>query len=296
MPILKQEAIKIAYETFGDPKDPCIVFVMGIGGQLIQWAVDFLQKIADQKFYVLCFDNRDVGLSSYYDHLPTPQLMDVIALMQQGQSITVPYTLSDMALDIKKLLDGLNIKKAHLFGVSMGGMIAQVFCSEYPDRVLSLTCMITTSSDPHLSPPKPEVLNWFFAPSPKVEDAGAYVDRYMQIYKIYNPVLSAQEEQEASKMAEQSYLRAYHPEGGQRQMLAIMAARPRGESLKKLKIPSLIIQGALDPFVGPDHGQYLSECLLGSRLEIIKNMGHGLPRSVQPKLINLLAGFLKDLS
>ena len=163
MPIIKSERdVSICYEFFGDPSNPCVIFIAGITGQLISWPDSIIQGLVNAGFYVVTFDNRDVGLSSYYDHLDTPPLSAAIAAIKQGKMFNPPYTLNDMAQDIVILMDQLTVTKAHIVGISMGGQIAQIFAIEHPDRILSLTCIATSSGDPELPPPNPEVMDFFF--------------------------------------------------------------------------------------------------------------------------------------
>ncbi len=153
---------------------------------------------------------------------------------------------------------------------------------------MSLTCIATTSGDTHLPPPKPAVINWFFGPRPPVTDVASYVTQAMEIFRIYNPGCDQHEQAAATARAEAAYLRAYHPAGGQRQLLAIIAATPRGALLRQLQIPSLVIQGDCDPFVSTEHGEFLAQCLQGSTLVTLENVGHGLPIKICGRVVEML--------
>ncbi len=284
MPILKQNNKAICYETFGNAKNPCVILIMGTVGQLIAWPKSITQGLVDLGYYVITFDNRDVGLSSYYDHLPTPSLAETMAAMQQGQKITVPYTTCDMAEDVLDLIQGLHIDKAHIVGISMGGEIAQIFALNHPMYTLSLTCIGSSSRDSDLPPPKPEVMNLFFGPKPIITDAESYINSRMQSYLVYNHPEDINEP-EARELYRQEYQRAYHPEGSQRQLLAMIFVEPRGERLKQLAIPSLVIHGDNDPAIPLECGKHLAACLPRSHLLIIKNMGHGLPEKACAEMV-----------
>lgn len=288
MPILKRNNIVICYEAFGNANNPCVILITGITGQLIDWPSEIIQGLVNKGFYVIAFDNRDVGLSSYYDHLATPTLIEALAVIQQqSAAFQPPYTLNDMAADIIHLMDGLNITKAHIVGGSMGGQIAQIFALEHVERILSLTCMSTSSGDPNLPPPKPEVLDLFFAPRTPVKDLESYIANRIKVHKIYDHPEDFDEQQVRIK-AEKSYLRAYHPEGNQRQLMVMMFAAPRGKKLQQLQVSSLIIHGDCDPVVPIEHGEQLAKCLVNSRLVIIKNMGHSLPKKTYTQITDSL--------
>lgn len=277
----------ICYKTFGNPKNPCIILIMGIGGQLIHWPIEFTQGLADKNFYVVTFDNRDSGLSQYYDHLETPDINNFIESLQQGKPVSPPYTLEDMASDIILLMDKLNIKKAHIAGISMGGIIAQITALEYPERVLSLTCIASTSGDQNLPPAKPEVLACFFAPQKQAEDLNSYLENKIKLYKIYNHPDHI-DENKLRELYTKTYHRSHNPSGFKRQLMAMICARPRVERLKRLTIPCLVIHGDYDPTFPLEHGKHLAEILPNAHFEIIPNMGHGLPESLCLKIVGII--------
>jgi pimeloyl-ACP methyl ester carboxylesterase len=283
----------ICYKTFGAPTNPCIILIMGLGGQLINWPTEITQGLADKGFYVITFDNRDAGLSSYYDDLKTPEIMEAMLAKKMGMKVSLPYTLEEMAADVLVLMDGLDIQKAHMVGVSMGGMISQLLALHFPERVLSLTCIASTSSDPDLPPATPEVFALFFTGIGVKEDIESAVNHRMQIHKVYNHPDDVNEDA-VRKHFVMSYQRAYHPEGFKRQLLAIIFAKPRVEALKQLKIPTLIIHGDYDPAFPVEHGKQLAELIPNSHLEIIEKMGHGFPESAYEKLVGLIARHCKQ--
>lgn len=281
------KSFPICYETFGNPSNPCVILIMGISGQLIHWPNKFTQGLVRKGFYVVTFDNRDAGLSQYYDHINAPSLTEAIVAKQQGRDLKSPYTLNDMAADVILLMKKLCIPKAHLVGISMGGIIAQLVAIEYPKFVLSLTCIASTSGDPNLPPAKPEVLAFFFSPRRQDEDIETAVTNKMQLHRIYNHPDHIDEDI-IRKLYIKTYNRSHKPSGFKRQLLALIAAEPRGEKLKRLQVPSLIIHGDYDPVFPLEHGKELAKCLSNSHLEIIAKMGHGLPECLCDKIVDLI--------
>lgn len=277
----------ICYKTFGKSTDPCLILIMGLGGQLINWPTEITHGLANKGFYVITFDNRDAGLSSSYDQLKTPEIMEAILAKKLGIALSVPYTLEDMAADVLVLMDGLGIRKAHMVGISMGGMISQILALHHPERVLSLSCIASTSGDSALPPAKPSVLALFFIERSPTEEVEAVVNHRMKLHKLYNHPDDINESQ-VRKHFVISYQRAHHPQGFKRQLLAILSAKSRVEPLKQLKIPTLIIHGAGDPAFPVEHGQQLAELISNSQLEIFEKMGHGLPASSYEKLLTLI--------
>lgn len=290
---LERNAISICYKTFGIPTDPCIILIMGLGGQLINWPPEIPQGLADKGFYVIIFDNRDIGLSSYYDNLKAPELLEAVIAKEQGRTFEPPYTLEAMVSDIIVLMDGLKIKKAHIVGISMGGMLGQILALQYPERVLSLVCIATTSGDPHLPPAKSKVLELFFARREIAENMESVIDHRMQIHKLYNHPSDVNERKTRAHFI-LSYQRAHHPDGFRRQLLAIIFAKPRAERLKQLKIPTLIIHGDYDPAFSIEHAKQLAELIPNAHLQIIEKMGHGLPPSASKKIVELIANHCRQ--
>ena len=286
MPYYKQTGRKIYYETFGNSQNPCLVLISGLGAQLIHWPEEITQGLGKKGYYIVTFDNRDVGLSSYYDHLKPLPLSQAVEIKKQQQNYCPPYTLREMADDIILLLDALRIDQAHIAGISMGGMIAQMMALEYPGRLSSLTCIATTSSDPNLPLSKPEVLRHFFSP-PKNADLESYVSHSLELYRVFQDP-EYRNEDEARMIYTKAYQRAYHPEGAHRQFLAIMFSEPRHEKLKSVSLTSLIIHGDDDPAFSLEHAEQLQQCLNG-RLEIIKKLGHGLPQKLRSTLVELIS-------
>lgn len=281
----------VYFETFGDVKNPCLILINGIGGQLIHWPSKLIADLINQDFFVVIFDHRDVGLSQYYDHLETPGIFAALKAKQEGKIFYPPYTLCDMAYDVIRLMNKLNIQNAHIAGFSMGGMIAQILALEYSSRIKSVIYIATSTGDSHLPPTTPEVMAFFFSPKKEFEDLETYVSIRTELYKIYNHPDYFNEE-ETREFHRQAYERAYHPEGFKRQLLAIITSEPRGALLQQVQIPSLIIHGDYDPAFPLEHGKFLASSLPNSQLEIIKKMGHGIPGQMINQIVPLIRTFL----
>lgn len=288
------KSFPICYETFGDPNNPCIILIMGLGGQLITWPSTLTQGLVEKGFYVITFDNRDAGLSRHYDELGVPDFNELMIAKQQGKTINPPYTLEDMAADVITLMNELHISKSHIAGMSMGGIIAQYVALNYSDRVLSLTCIATTTNDPHLPPATPEILEYFVTAANNTQTSSfeSLVDNKIKIFKIYDHP-DYFDEEKAREYVKISLKRANDPNGFKRLLFAMISTKPTTDKLKQLKIPCLIIHGDYDPVFSLAHGKELAALITGSRLEVIEKMGHGLPDIFCKKIVDLMTNFLQ---
>ena len=286
---------KLCYETAGRKSDPCIVLIMGIGGQLIHWSDAFFHGLANYGFYVVRFDNRDAGLSAYIDQTDLPELQEFIAALKSGAKIAPPYSLKDMARDVIELLDVLQIKQAHFLGTSMGGIIAQLASIYFPQRVLSLICIASTSSDPGLPPARPEVMKLFFTRQESEQSMASVVENRIRLHQIYHHP----DHVDINKIRElyrKTYLRSNRPDGFRRQLFAMICLEPRVEQLKALRLPTLIIHGDYDPVFTVEHGRHLQQCIQGSQMIVVKDMGHGIPDCYCMELVDAINAFLKKTS
>ena len=235
--------VELAYDTFGDPSSPPMLLIMGLGAQMIRWDEAFCQAIAAQGRWVIRFDNRDVGLSTKFDEAGVP---DVMALVQ-GKPTDVPYKLKDMADDAIGLFDALGIKTADVVGVSMGGMIAQTIAIHYPDRVRTLTSIMSSTGNPSLPQPTPEAMSVLLAPP--VSNRTDYINNSLKSAKVLHGPTYPLNEEYVHNYAGVSYDRCYHPQGFSRQLGAILTSGSRHEALGNVKIPTLVIHGDVDPLV-----------------------------------------------
>jgi pimeloyl-ACP methyl ester carboxylesterase len=274
--------VELTYDTFGDPTSPPMLLIMGLGAQMIRWDDAFCQAIAAQGRWVIRFDNRDVGLSTKFDEAGIPNIMTLI----QGQRSDVPYKLKDMADDAVGLLDSLGVESAHVVGVSMGGMIAQTMAIHYPERVRTLTSIMSSTGNPELPQPKPEAMEVLL--TPPVSNRNDYITNQLKAAKVLHGPTYPLDEDYVRNYAERSYDRCYHPQGYSRQLAAVLASERRDESLANVKVPTLVMHGDRDPLVPVDGGKDTAKSIPGAKLVIIEGMGHSFPTEKVPKILQEL--------
>jgi len=274
--------VEIVYDTFGDPSAPPMLLIMGLGAQMIRWDEAFCQAIAAQGRWVIRFDNRDVGLSTKFDEAGIPDVMSLI----QGKPTDTPYKLKDMADDAVGLLDELGIKEADIVGVSMGGMIAQTIAIHYPDRVRTLTSIMSSTGNPSLPRPKPEAMAVLL--SPPVSNRDEYISNSVESSRVLHGPTYPLDEDYVRKLAGHQYDRCYNPQGFTRQLGAVLASGSRNEELGKVKIPTLVIHGDVDPLVPVEAGKDTAKSIPDSKLVIIEGMGHSFPTEAVPKILQEL--------
>ena len=271
---------------------PVILLVMGMGMQLVAWPAPFIQALVDAGYRVLRHDNRDVGLSEHFDALAKPHLIWESLKFKFGWALHPPYSVSDMAADALGVLDALGVAQAHVLGVSMGGMIAQRMALAAPDRVLSLTSVMSSSGAPGLPQARPEVLRVLLSrPSGRSEQA--VVDHYVRLFQTIGSPGYPTPVPQLRAQIELAVTRGYDPVGTMRQMLAVMADVSRAAQLASLRVPTLVLHGKADPLLPFAHGQDTARRISGTRLVGIEGMGHDLPPAVVERL---LAELLPHLS
>ncbi|HEX6654064.1 MAG TPA: alpha/beta fold hydrolase [Thermoleophilaceae bacterium] len=274
--------VDIVYETIGDPSDPPMLLVMGLGMQLIHWDLELCEQLAERGFHVIRFDNRDSGLSTKVE-APVPNVMRLMA----GLPTTVPYLLSDMAADAFGLLDHLGIERAHVVGTSMGGMIAQQMAIEAPERVLSLASMMSTTGDRVVGTPKLRV--WSVLTRRAPTDRDAYIEYFARVFRmIGSPAYRAGEER-VRELAGATYDRGHHPAGTARQLAAVLASGSRTAALRELDVPAVVIHGEADPLLPVRGGRATANAVPGAELITIPGMGHDLPKELWPTFVDAIA-------
>jgi pimeloyl-ACP methyl ester carboxylesterase len=279
MPIAASNGIEICYDTFGDPADPTILLVMGLGSQMIHWPDDFCGALAARGHRVVRFDNRDTGESTRFDGGASPSVRAAIG----GGDVEVPYLLSDMADDAVGLLDHLAVDRAHVFGVSMGGMIAQTIAIRHPDRVASLTSVMSTTGDPDVGSPTAEAMAALMAPPATTRDD--YVDVVVHHSHVWgSPGLF--DEDRLRDTAGRAWDRGYDPAGTARQLVAILSSGSRSADLAQLAVPTLVIHGTADTLVQPSGGERTAEVIPDAKLLVVEGMGHDLAPPLWPRLID----------
>ena len=282
---------RLCYETFGSKDDPALLLIMGLGAQMILWDDPFCQTLASHGYYVIRFDNRDIGRSS---SLAEPVRIDLPTLMMQamqGRPIASPYKLVDMARDAAGLLDHLGIAAAHVVGASMGGMIAQEQAMTLPGRVLSLTSIMSSTGARGLPGPTQEAAAVLMAPSPDGRDA--YIAAFCRNWRVLRAGSFREDEAIDPARAARMWERGINPAGAARQLLAIFASGDRTSRLGGVRAPTLVIHGAVDPLVPLAAGRATASAIPGARLLVIATMGHALPRAIWPEVIGAIVANCK---
>jgi pimeloyl-ACP methyl ester carboxylesterase len=273
--------VELVYETIGDPADPTMLLVMGLGTQLIHWELEFCEGLAERGFHVIRFDNRDAGLSTKID-APVPNVMKAMA----GFPITAPYLLEDMANDSFGLLDQLGIDRAHVTGVSMGGMIAQTMAITRPERVLSLGSMLSTTGDRRVGTPKLRVWSVLMRRAPQQRDR--FIEYFVRVFRMIGSPRYPVDEERIRERAAETYDRCHHPAGTARQLAAILASGSRTAGLRRLDVPTVVVHGKDDPLVPFRAGAATARAIPGAELVAIPGMGHDLPRELWGRIADAL--------
>jgi pimeloyl-ACP methyl ester carboxylesterase len=279
--------IAIEYELSGPQDGPVLLMIHGVGAQLIRWPPALIERFERAGFRTLRFDNRDVGLSSHLNHLGIPDIAAIVAARSAGQVPDLPYTLSDMAADTVGLLDALDIASAHILGVSLGGMIAQVMANEHRARVLSLNLFMTQSGNPDLPPSDPAALAILSkrSPDPK-QDREAFLSHQVALNRALGSPAYPAPEAELRAFAALAADRAYNPAGPARQLAAARGAPDRRPQLRQLSVPTLVVHGGDDPLFPPECGTDLARSIAGSWLLEPGGMGHDLPAELIDLFVN----------
>ncbi len=285
---VKTNNVEIVYDTFGDRTCPAMLLIMGLSAQMIIWDDEFCARLADRGFWVIRFDNRDVGRSTKLDSLGIPDFKN----MFNGKGVSAPYSLRDMAKDTIGLLDALGVARAHVVGVSMGGMIAQILGMEYPHRVSTLTIIMSSTSNPLLPPPTPGALQFLLRPFPL--EKKKYVEHFIEMWHVLNGSNLPIDEGLLRKLGERTYERGISVAGSARQLAAVLSASSRKEKLASVKIPTLVIHGESDPLLPLKCGEDVAGSIPGSKLKTIPGMGHALPPAVWDEVIDAIQGHARS--
>jgi pimeloyl-ACP methyl ester carboxylesterase len=278
--------IDVAYERFGDPRWPPVLLVMGLATQMLGWPDDFCSELVARDLHVVRFDNRDVGLSTHLDDAPPPDIEAALS----GDTSSASYTLSDMAADTVGLLDALALDSVHIVGASMGGMIAQTVVVEHPERVRSLTSIMSTTGDQAVGQARPEALAALL--SPPATSRQEAIDRTVAIFQVIGSPGFELDEGDLRERAGLSYDRADDPVGVARQLLAIVASGDRTARLGSISVPTLVLHGAADPLVDVSGGRATAQAVPGSELVVMNGMGHDLPRALWPEMAARIAALV----
>ena len=270
MPYASHGDARLYYETFGDPASPALLLINGLGSQCINYKTEWCQMFVDEGFFVIRFDNRDVGLSSKFD----------------GATGDPPYTLSDMAGDALAVLDAVGVSRAHVVGFSMGGMIVQKLAIEHPERLRSITSVMSTTGDREVGQPTPEALEFLVAPAP--DDREGAIERHVAANRVYGSPDHFDEERLRANAAA-AYDRAHFPDGPGRQIRAVLADGSRTEGLRQVDVPALVLHGDQDRLVDISGGRRTAEAIAGARFVVLEGMGHDYPPAYWPQIVSLVS-------
>lgn len=289
MPKLTVNGVGIHYEEAGRRGDRPVLLVSGVGTQLTRWSEDFTDMLAARGFHVIRMDNRDIGLSDGFDDAGIPDLKAIAAAKAAGQPMPVPYTLDDMAADAAALLDALGIDRAHVVGSSMGGMIVQLLAINHPEKVASLTSIMSTTGNPELPRATREAQSALTAQrSDPQQNRDAYLDEAVRTAQIIGSPGHPETVQAIRERAESDLDRAYRPVGFARQYAAILAAPDRRERLRALSVPAVVVHGADDPLVPVEGGRDTAASIPEAEMVEIPGMGHNIPEPLFATVIDAI--------
>lgn len=274
--------IELCYQEMGDPDGESLLLVMGLATQMIAWDEELCAMLAERGFRVVRFDNRDIGRSTRIGGAGVPGKLDL--LLGRG---TPPYLLRDMAADTFGLMDHLGIEAAHLVGASMGGMIAQTAAIERPERVRSLTSIMSTTGSRRVGHPSYKTFGLLLGRPPREREAA--IERVVKTFRVIGSPGYPFEEERVREIAGRSFDRGHSAAGIARQLHAITASGDRTPGLRKLKLPALVIHGRNDVLVHPSGGRATAKAIPGARLKLIDGMGHDLPRALWPAFVEEIA-------
>ncbi len=290
MPQVQANGIEIAYETHGDPANPPLLLIMGLGAQLTLWPIELVEALVERGYYVVRHDNRDIGLSSKFSEHGIPNFKRVALMRMLGLRARLPYRLSDMAADAVALLDALGIDRAHIVGGSMGGMIAQLVAVEHPHKVSTLTSIFSTTGNRRLPPPKKSAMDALLSKPPANATLEDVIPIGIKVARaIGSPAYPTPEDRLRTRIT-RDYHRSFFPEGAARQLCAILDDGDRRKRLKQVKAPTLVIHGVDDPLVPVEGGRDTAKAIAGARLLEIPGMGHDLPLELVEQIAEAIAG------
>ncbi|HTM82927.1 alpha/beta hydrolase [Asticcacaulis sp.] len=278
MNMAKSNGIELAYDCFGKADDAPLLLIAGLGTQMIRWTSAFCEDLADKGYRVIRFDNRDVGRSTHFDRSGTPDFAMIGQALMAGRRPEAPYTLCEMAKDTIGLMDALGIDGAHLVGRSMGGMIAQIVASEYPDRAFSLTSIMSSTGNPALPPPMADAMALMTtpAPDPAADEVGFLANRVTFARRIAGTGFPF-DESACRELVLAELRRAYDPAGTARQIAAVAVTGDRRSRLATITVPTLVIHGSDDPLFLPACGLDTANSIPKADFMLIEGMGHDLP-------------------
>jgi len=294
MPQAHANNLMIEYEEAGPKDGPVLLLVMGLAAQMTFWPDAMIRSFADAGFRVIRFDNRDIGLTAKIHGRRAPHPIAQVAARFVGLNRLAPYTLHDMVADTAGLMDALKIKKAHLVGVSMGGMIAQLMAGTRPERVASLTSIMSGTLNPRLPGPSARLASSLFLSRPTGNSRDELIERATQMWSLIRTNDPDDDQSELKAKIANGFDRSYYPAGVRRQLAAIIATGDLRPHLKKITAPTLIIHGSKDPLASVEGGKDSARSIKGAHLEIIEGMAHDLPKKHLSKITGLIVAHARS--
>lgn len=284
MPLVRVGEVELFYESMGESAGPPVVLVMGLGAQMVLWPDGFCRSLVERGFRVIRFDNRDIGESTRLDHLEVPDVRRQMMRWFLGRPIRGPYGLEAMADDTVGLLDALDVPRAHLVGASMGGMISQLVAIRSPERVASLTSIMSNPGDRLSSLARPWALQALFKPLPRSREEAEL--RSLEVFRVIGSPGFLHDEDDIRQRAARAFDRGASPRGFLRQMTAVLAAGDRRPALRRVTAPSLVVHGTDDPLIPPRGGMQTAKAIPGAELLMVQGMGHDLPSGAWPTILD----------
>jgi pimeloyl-ACP methyl ester carboxylesterase len=287
--------LRLAYDEFGDEKDPAIILIMGLGTQMIAWSVLFCESLAAQGFRVIRFDNRDIGLSEKIKTELEVSIPRIMLRARLGLPFKTPYTLNDMAVDAVGVLDALEIERAHFVGASMGGMIAQLVAAEHSHRCISLTSIMSTTGNPKLPAASWKATKQLIS-RPKNPNEAAAIAHGKRVWAVIGSPDYPANPDELTERIRATYRRSFYPRGYRNHMAAIAANGDRRPLLQKITAPTLVIHGKADVLVPVAGGVDTAANIENAELQLIEGMGHDLPKELAPRIARMITRHAKAAS
>lgn len=279
--LLAANGITLAYDSFGDEAAEAILLIAGFGTQMIRWTNPFCRELETRGYCVLRFDNRDTGRSTHFTEHGAMDFATFAAALTDGRRPEVAYTLDDMASDALGLLDALSIRRAHIVGRSMGGMIAQIMASEHPSRVLSLTSIMSATGNPGMPSAKPDVMTMMMRPAPDpVVDKAGFLDHGIAFARCIAGTAHPFDEEACRALLWEEVRRGRAPGGFGRQLAAMVVAGDRRSRLAAITAPTLVVHGTDDPLIPAACGEDTAASIPDAKMMLIPGMGHDLPPSL----------------
>ncbi len=292
MPIAHNGSVELYYETFGSPTNEALLLVNGHGSQCINYDVELCEMFMSSGYFVIRFDNRDVGLSTKFDQCK-PNVRSVQQAMLDGTEPNVAYELSDMADDAVAVLDALGLDRAHVMGMSMGGMIVQQLAIDHPERLTSMTSVMSTTGERDVGRTAPEVAALYYGP--RTSDRDQVIRASQEIQRLYASPAFYDDDRVARRVGA-AFDRCFCPDGVSRQMSAIIASGSRANALRAVRVPALVVHGDCDTLIDVSGGQRTAECIANARFVVIAGMGHDCPPQLFERWVELIVDHARTAS